>query len=84
VLTTAVEDSISKKVWCSILNRMQRAAAEDDELQESLLGGQQPSSGPIRPAQHQQQLIHYQPFSVHAFIQWVLHSWQAFLSKCLF
>jgi hypothetical protein len=62
---------------------MQRAAAEDNELQESLLGGQKPSSGPIQPAQRhtQQQLIHYQPFSVHAFIQWVLHSWQAFLSK---
>jgi len=57
-----------------------RAAADDNELQESLLGDSQPSSTHVHPAQ-QQQLIHYQPFSVDSFIQWVVHSWLAFVSE---
>lgn len=61
------------------------AADGDDQLQESLLGDEdQPSSAPMQPSssqRHQQQIIHYQPFHLESFIQWVLRSWTAFLSE---
>lgn len=60
------------------------ADGDGDDLQEALLGeDEQPSTSSRVPAQHhQQQLIHYQPFSVDTFIHWVLQSWAAFLSEC--
>jgi hypothetical protein len=62
------------------LQEMHRGSATggDDDLQESLLGDSQPSSA---PAQQQQALIHYKPFNVDVFIEWVLKSWAAFLSE---
>lgn len=58
-----------------------RAAADGDELQESLLGESQPSSAPMQPSQHNQQIIRYEAFSVEGFIKWILRSWTTFLSK---
>jgi hypothetical protein len=58
-----------------------RAVADGDELQESLLGESQPSSGPMQPSQHHQQIIRYEAFSVESFIQWILRSWVTFLSE---
>lgn len=69
--------------WLELNTMPAVVAANDNDLQESLLGDRELSSTtPERPAQHnQQQLIHYQPFSVDTFIQWVLQSWLAFLSE---
>jgi hypothetical protein len=58
-----------------------RAAADGDELQESLLGDRQASSAPMQPSQHHHQLIRYEAFSVEGFIQWILRSWMTFLSR---
>jgi hypothetical protein len=62
----------------------QRVCAADAEgLQESLLGADYSSSSSpalvSRP--HQQQIIVHQPFSVDAFIRFVVDSWLLFLSE---
>lgn len=59
------------------------AVGDDSDLQQSLLGTDgEPSSAPAPSfQQHQQQLIPYRPFSVDAFVQFVVQSWLCFLSK---
>ncbi|KAF8071076.1 elmoA [Scenedesmus sp. PABB004] len=66
--------------------RRGRAAAGEGELGESLLAGEQPSAAAAPRRGPQQQLIVHQPFSLEAFLRFVVQSWLALLqslSSCL-